>query len=223
MNRLSLFTQFASFAEHQSDYNTGHFCSIEKVLAYFGLDYTTNGMPHSVHEHNLMLLKEYLLNHATDEQLNWLKRNFINPDIYENATTDEVFVGLVMNKDKMPDCEDVQNSISRAIKDTNNYGYACNKSNHIGDMTVEIFDNIRACKFAVFDFSTQNAGVYYEAGYAKAIGKQVIFTCRKKEVSELHFDVNHLRVLLWEDYDDLYCQLVKSIVANNLGNGETNR
>ena len=217
MNRLSIYTQFAHITEGTTEYNTKHFCDIENVLAYFGVEYVTENSQHKTHEQNLIILKNYILHDATDEQINWLIKTFISPDIFENSTTDEVFVGMVMNKSKMEDCEEVQATISKAITDTGNYGYACNKSNHIGDMTVEIFDNIRACKFAIFDFTTQNAGAYYEAGYAKAIGKQVIFTCRKSETNMLHFDINHLRVILWEDYDDLYNQLVTTITRNNLG------
>lgn len=195
------------------------YTAIEKICSYFGLNYKDDSSnPSQCHAINFKLLKDFLLSKATEDQLDWLYRNYIYSDPFNNATSNLVFVGMVMNKDKLSDCNEIQCAISKAIAKTNNHEYSCNKSNHIGDMTEEIFDNIRRCKFAIFEFTTQNAGAYYEAGYAKALGKQCIFLCKKSDFKNIHFDINHLRIILWEDgdYEDLYNNLVKTIKDNNL-------
>ena len=43
---------------------------------------------------------------------------------------------------------------------------------HNENISVKMFEETQICKFLVADFTYQNAGVYYESGYAKGIGKQ---------------------------------------------------
>jgi nucleoside 2-deoxyribosyltransferase len=59
---------------------------------------------------------------------------------------------------------------------------------------------IRASRFLIADLTHENAGAYWEAGYAEGLGKPVIYTCEKRkfENSETHFDTNHHLTVLWE-------------------------
>lgn len=217
MNKMSIYTQFASFAEETKNYNSNKHSIVENVMAYFGLEYCEHEhLPVQNHEKNLKDLKSFILNKATDEQLNWLNNVVIHYNPYKNAIFSDVFVGVVMNKDKLSDCNEIQDAISSAIENTNNSEYASNKSYHVDDMTSEIFENIKCSKFCIFDLTTQNSGVYYEAGYAKAIGKMVILTVRAEEVENLHFDINHQRCILWNDYKELEQELIRTIRDNNL-------
>lgn len=52
---------------------------------------------------------------------------------------------------------------------------------HNNQIVPEIFYEIERAEFVIADLTHHKAGVYYEAGYAKGVGKQVIFTCRKDE------------------------------------------
>lgn len=47
-------------------------------------------------------------------------------------------------------------------------------------------------------------GVYLEAGYAKGLGKQVIFTCKEDSASldRIHFDVKQVNTIFWNDDKD---------------------
>lgn len=69
----------------------------------------------------------------------------------------------------------------------------------------EIIALIRESAFAVVDFSGYRGGVYYEAGYAKGLGKEVTNLCHEtwfnhpeKENHTVHFDVNHNNFIVWE-------------------------
>ena len=44
---------------------------------------------------------------------------------------------------------------------------------------------------------------YFEAGFAKGLGRQVIFTCRKDHMDKVHFDTNHYSHITWETPEDL--------------------
>ena len=62
----------------------------------------------------------------------------------------------------------------------------------------EIIAQIRRSRFIVADFTGQRGGVYYEAGFAKGLGLDVIFTCKKDEIEKLHFDVRQYNCIDWE-------------------------
>lgn len=56
---------------------------------------------------------------------------------------------------------------------------------------------IRNARFVVADLTCGSHGVYWEAGFAAALDKPVIFTCRLDKEKDIHFDVNHYHVLKW--------------------------
>ena len=95
--------------------------------------------------------------------------------------------------------------------------------NHIGDITDKIISEIKSSRFVVADFTYNNFGVYYEAGYAKGLGIPVIKTCCKKwfektnldgsRINRLHFDIEHDNLLLWETAEDLKEKLENRIRA----------
>jgi len=59
---------------------------------------------------------------------------------------------------------------------------------------------IRAARFLVAELTTENRGVYWEAGFAEGLGRPVIYTCKKSELPGLktHFDTNHHLTVQWE-------------------------
>lgn len=77
----------------------------------------------------------------------------------------------------------------------------------------EIFHQIQLSKFVVVDLSLRCDGAYYEAGYAHAMGKQVIhiYDKREEEKNPLHFDVAQKSTVIYNDYDDLKKKLKKRI------------
>jgi hypothetical protein len=61
---------------------------------------------------------------------------------------------------------------------------------------------IRQCRFLISDLTHDNAGAYWEAGYAEGLGKPVIYTCEKSVFDDrkrgTHFDTNHHLTVLWD-------------------------
>lgn len=75
----------------------------------------------------------------------------------------------------------------------------------------KIFELINQAKFVVADFSGQRTGVYYEAGYAKGLGLQVIHTCLNSEKNNLHFDIETVNTILYSTTANLRKQLQSRI------------
>jgi hypothetical protein len=83
-----------------------------------------------------------------------------------------------------------------------------------------IEDEIRRCRFLVADLSDDNAGAYWEAGFAEGLGKPVIYVCCAKKdgvLKETHFDANHRNTVRWDldSLDETGTQL-KAVIRNTL-------
>ncbi len=91
------------------------------------------------------------------------------------------------------------------------------------DATIE--DEIRRCRFLIADLSDDNAGAYWEAGFAEGLGKPVIYLCCAKDLKEptkkkeTHFDTNHRHTVRWDPepatFDDT-AKLLKAVIRNTL-------
>lgn len=71
---------------------------------------------------------------------------------------------------------------------------------------------ISRSKFVVVDITYPNYGAYYEAGYAEALGKEVIICCRDTDFKP-HFDIAQKSAIVWKDENDLEERLYRRIEA----------
>ena len=62
----------------------------------------------------------------------------------------------------------------------------------------EMLYQIRQAKFVIAEFTNHNNGAYYEAGYAAALGKEVIHLCKKSSFeNDAHFDIAQENIVQW--------------------------
>jgi hypothetical protein len=92
------------------------------------------------------------------------------------------------------------------------------KAGHI-DAIIE--DEIRRCRFLIADLSDDNAGAYWEAGFAEGLGKDVIYICRAKnrkgEPAKTHFDTDHRQTVRWDlKAPDAFVNRIKAVIRNTL-------
>jgi nucleoside 2-deoxyribosyltransferase len=103
--------------------------------------------------------------------------------------------------------------IKPAILETG-YQPVCMKERLTNDKICDvILAEIREAQFVVADFTKQKGGVYFEAGFAKALGKEAFWTCREDDFGGLHFDTNHYGHLKWSEPANLKRQLLDRVVA----------
>lgn len=79
-----------------------------------------------------------------------------------------------------------------------------------------IIVEIRACKFLIVDVTEQRQNVYYEAGFAHGLNRDVIWTCKQDEIEDVHFDTRQYNHITWENAEDLKKKLVNRIKATIL-------
>jgi hypothetical protein len=76
-----------------------------------------------------------------------------------------------------------------------------------------IIAGIRASYATIVDVTTQNAGAYFEAGFALGLGRPVVWTVRHDDIGRLHFDTRQFNHLVWNDPADLSAKLATHLLA----------
>lgn len=123
-----------------------------------------------------------------------------------------VFVAMSFDKS----VKEIRETICRVISSEGFKPILIDAKEHNNHIVPEIFYEIDQAEFVIADLTQQRAGVYFEAGYAKGKGKEVIITCSKEELENRHFDVEQLNTIFWEDNYDLSKRLSKRIEAMSL-------
>ncbi len=141
-------------------------------------------------------------------------------DMQKNPNSNLGFCAMWFDEEVRPAWE---NAIEPAIKQAGYNPKRIDAHPHNGVIVDEIISLIRGSKFIISDLTGNRGGVYYEAGYAKGLGLEVIFTCRKDYLDKnmLHFDVRHYNFLAWESekYDEFKKNLALRI-ESTIGRGK---
>ena len=166
---------------------------------------------------------DYLANYLTT--MGWLEKLRNQPFYQITVSGYERVAEQSINKD-LSQCfiamwiDDSLNSvleegIEKAVKACGYTPKRIDKKHHFNKICDEAIAEIRRSRFVVADFTHGDDGargsVFYEAGFAHALGLPVIFSCRKDQ--ELHFDTRQYTHILWEAEEDLYTQLREKIGA----------
>ncbi len=144
---------------------------------------------------------------------------YIKPAAYEryqtsvtsNQLSNQVFVAMSF----APDFDDLYiQGIEPAITRSGMKALRVDKTEHTNRIDDEILRQISASQMVVAEFTNQVPGVYFEAGYALAQGKKVIWVCKKEQMDKLHFDIRQYNCIFWETPQELSEKLENRIVAN---------
>lgn len=101
----------------------------------------------------------------------------------------------------------------RAIEEAGYRPYRLDRDEYTGKIDDKLVAEIRRCKFLVADLTLQNQNVYWEAGFAEGLGRELFLTCRADDFENRKFDKNHDVCIKWENPDDLREKLLNKIVS----------
>lgn len=111
----------------------------------------------------------------------------------------------------------IREAFRQAITESGYSVKIIDEKEHNNQIVPEIFFEIEQSLFVVVDVSYPNYGAYYEAGYAQALGKEVIVCCSKDKFNDPdthpHFDIAQKSMILWDNEEDLICRLKRRIEA----------
>lgn len=91
--------------------------------------------------------------------------------------------------------------------------YRIDREEHTEKICDRILADIRRSHIVVADFTNNAAGVYFEAGFALALGKHVIWSVREDQIGQVHFDTRQYNHIVWKDPIDLRTRLSDRIHA----------
>jgi len=213
-------------------------CALGKRSIFMGDVINTLSTPQFF---SLFFIKRYFNNEKMADvnlinQMNWLKEYFnenkylefnqqdhitILPngwkridELQKNQSNNkQVFIAIAFS-DEM---KEVQEAIEKGIRKAGFVPHVMNKNKHNNQIVPEILYQIRQSKFIIAEFTTNNNGAYYEAGYAAGLGKEVIHLCKKDEFEKKgHFDIKQKSTILWEntsEIEDNLCEHIKATIT----------
>jgi hypothetical protein len=146
----------------------------------------------------------------------------------ESAPENNVFVAMWFGaKENTGNGGKTEQEMSRVYKDgiepaVKDAGYLVTRVDlveHNEWIMDQVLGLIRLAPFVVADFTGHRNGVYFEAGFARGLGKTVIQTCEKDELEKAHFDTRQLNHVLWTTPEELRERLYHRIMGSSIGRG----
>lgn len=180
----------------ENESNNTHSCGIMRILEDFGY----------VKEIGVSI-ERYVITAS-----GWQKINDLNK---EEQIINQGFIAMCFDAET----KSIREAFRTAIRESGYTERIIDEKEHNNQIVPEIFYEIERSKFVVVDVTYPNYGAYYEAGYAQALGKQVIVCCREEEFNSKdkkkrpHFDISQKSMIVWKDEADLIERLKKRIEA----------
>ncbi len=110
-------------------------------------------------------------------------------------------------------------AMEAVISEAGGVAIRIDKEHALEDLVARIKREIRGAQFLVADLTDERPSCYFEAGYAEALGKSVIYVASKQSVARpgtktnIHFDI-HMNMNFFSNHQELREKLSSAIAKN---------
>lgn len=110
-------------------------------------------------------------------------------------------------------------AVEKVISEAGAIAIRIDKEHALEDLVGRIKKEIRSAQFVVADLTDERPSCYFEAGYAEALGKKVIYVASKQSVAKpgsktvIHFDI-HMNMNYFTNHEELKEKLANAIEKN---------
>lgn len=121
----------------------------------------------------------------------------------ERTIPDPRYIFVIMSFQDDPFLEDAYSSIKRAVSRVQKE-LSCERVDEIQEdfeITDKVIECIRRAGVIIADLTGSRPNVYYELGYARAMGKTLILTAREGE--KVHFDIRNVNTIFYKNSTEL--------------------
>lgn len=119
-----------------------------------------------------------------------------------------LFVAMAIN-DEDPALVDVLEAIKTAARECGLVAERIDDDNRNERITDRILESIRTAEYVTVDLTNERPNVFYEAGYAHALGKIPIYIARQG--TRIHFDVKDYPIIFFKNMKELRERLVSRL------------
>lgn len=121
------------------------------------------------------------------------------------------FLLMAMSRD--PHLEDTHHTVLRVCQDLGVQAERVDDIDYSGEITEKVLGSIKVASLIIADLTHERPNVYYEIGYADALGKPLLLLAR--EGTKLHFDLQGRRVEFYRNQTELegiLCRFVPALM-----------
>lgn len=133
--------------------------------------------------------------------------------------SDQAFVAMWFDNSML---DAYEHGIELAVRSAGYRPMRIDRKEHVNKIDDEIIAEIRRSRFLIADFTSKpnnpRGGVYFEAGFALALGKPVIWTCRQDVIDHVHFDTRQFNHIVWASPEEL-AERLKNRIGAVIGSG----
>ena len=186
---------------------------IDYPLAWASNEKEFNYYVKSLHERGLIEKldgREYETEFPHEIRISSQGWEFIESHELAPAFNDQVFIAMSFS-DELNDVWEL--GIKRAVERAGYRPYRIDRDPHNERIDAKIIAEIKNSRFLIADVTGHKHGVYYEAGFAQGLDRQVLWSVREDDLDNVHFDTRQFSHVVWKDIKDLQEKLYEMICA----------